>query len=217
MKRWIARGFILCMLTAMGVVGPDTERTTYEPLTGGVLTPGRPVVPRTVPRPVVALPDLSAASGVLDYQPAAPRPATAKPAATTPPATARPLAPAAPTWEMIFDEWSHKLPGHWSVQDDGNWGMTTFDLNETVHIARRTPSKYLKAIMLHESMHVRQIRVFAGDYDAAVAALAPYGGVEVNADCGAALMGANFLTYVKGKCTAEQLRAATAIMQERKP
>lgn len=104
MKRWIARVLILCTLTAVGVIAPDTERTTYEPLTGGVLTPGRPIVPRTAPRPVVVFPAVSSASAVLTYQPVTPRPATAKPAATTPPATAQPPTPAAPTWQMIFDE-----------------------------------------------------------------------------------------------------------------
>lgn len=184
-------------------------------------SPSRPTTAMTLtaaPTPTASSPQKSStAQPPATPQPAPVRPATAKPAAkTAPPVTQAPPMPA-PTWEMIFDEWSHKLPGHFSIQDDGAWGMTTFDMNLTVHIARRTPQKYLVAIMLHESMHVRQVQVFHGDYELAVATLAPYGGVEINADCGTILMGGNFTGYAHGKCTSEQKQAARSIMDNRKP
>lgn len=206
MRRPIAL-LIPLTLCACLVVMPDAELTPASAPPSAVEDNPGPAIP------LVKLPQLRSASEVLTYQPPPTEPATVTSAASTPPATA----PVPLTWEMIFDEWSRKLPGNWSIKDAGAWGATQMDSSELVFIARRTPARYLVAVMEHESMHVRQMRVYGGNYNAAVTGLAPYGGIEVNADCGALLMGANYTNYVKGRCTTQQTQAANAIMEGRQP
>lgn len=110
----------------------------------------------------------------------------------SPPAPPQP-APQVDEWMAVFNEMTSTLPGHYTVADMGRWGAT--DLNSgMVYIARRTPFTYLRSVMLHESAHVLQGRRFGG-YQAAVAALAPYGGIEVTADCKALTLGATWINY----------------------
>lgn len=127
---------------------------------------------------------------------AAPRRTTVPPKAnTTPPTKAAPGQPAAPRdeWMDTYNYWSARLPGTWAIGDKGSWGAAVPDTGQ-VWIARRTPLYALKSVMLHESCHVRQGRVFGG-YEAAKAALAPYGGVERTADACAKNMGATWIGY----------------------
>jgi hypothetical protein len=123
---------------------------------------------------------------------AAPRRTAVPPKANTTPQTGQPAAPR-DAWMDTYNYWSTQLPGTWAIDDKGSWGAAVPDTGQ-VWIARRTPLYALKSVMLHESCHVRQGRVFGG-YAAAKAALAPYGGVERTADACAKNMGATWIGY----------------------
>jgi hypothetical protein len=120
-----------------------------------------------------------------------------------------PVAPQTTDWESIFNTLKGSLPGNYIVADKGSWGAT--DLSSgTVYIAPRTPLKYLKSVMLHESLHVRQGYVY-GNINAARAALSAFGGLEPVADCGARMLGATWTNYVTS-CTDAMNHAARAIL-----
>jgi hypothetical protein len=117
--------------------------------------------------------------------------------------------PATGDWQSVFNSMKSKLPGTYIVADKGSWGAT--DLSSgTVYIAPRTPLKYLDDVMLHESVHVRQGRVY-GNISSARSALAPFGGLEPVADCGAKMLGATWTNYVKS-CTSDMNHAARAML-----
>ena len=96
----------------------------------------------------------------------------------------------------------------------GAWGATALETG-TVYIAPRVPCNRLRDVILHESVHVMQGRVYGG-YDAASSGLAAYGGIEINADCGAKLLGASWTNYTS-RCSAAQSQAARAILAGRRP
>jgi hypothetical protein len=100
-------------------------------------------------------------------------------------------------WMATFTAMASILPGKYFVEDKGNWGMTELK-SSSVYIAPGTPLVHLRSVMIHEAAHVLQGRAFGGYY-AAQRALAPYGGIEVTADCKALAMGATWVNY---GCTA---------------
>lgn len=118
------------------------------------------------------------------------------------------------TWDEIFQVEAARLPGKWVVEDRGAWGATSLETG-TVYISPRAPQRYLIAIMLHESMHVRQGQLYGGIY-AARDGLAKYGGIEINADCGALILGANWTNYTQS-CTPQQRAAAQSILKGIRP
>lgn len=108
-----------------------------------------------------------------------------------------PPEPVEDEWMAVFEEMASSLPGYYSVEDKGMWGATELS-SGAVYIARRTPLVYLRSVMVHEAAHVLQGRRFGGYYEAQDA-LAPYGGIEVTADCKALQWGATWVHY---GCTA---------------
>lgn len=113
------------------------------------------------------------------------------------------------SWQEVFNSMKSRLPGTYIISDKGSWGATDLS-NGIVYIAPRTPLKYLDDVMLHESIHVRQGRIY-GDIDTARSALAPFGGLEPVADCGAKMLGATWTNYVSS-CTANMNHAARAML-----
>lgn len=101
--------------------------------------------------------------------------------------------PQADVWMQTFNAMASSLPGSYVVSDQGAWGATQLDTGQ-VYIARRTPLANLRSVMIHESCHVRQGRAFGGYYGA-VAAMAPYGGIERTADACALNSGASWINY----------------------
>jgi len=120
-----------------------------------------------------------------------PQPAKPAPVKTQP--VPAPPKPVGDPWMETYNRLSATLPGNWHIGDKGSWGAAAPDTGN-VWIARRTPLYALASVMLHESCHVRQGRVFGG-YKAAVTALAPYGGLERTADACAKNMGATWINY----------------------
>lgn len=114
-----------------------------------------------------------------------------------------------------FARLAGQLPGEWAVGDNGSWGSTCLRAGGLcthagqVFIARRTPLNRLRSIMLHESIHIRQWRIY---HEYLIEALVPFGGVEAVADCGARMLGATWTGYVKA-CTPEMNHAARAMLQ----
>lgn len=120
-----------------------------------------------------------------------------------------PIATEPNDWDSIFNSMAAKLPGQYVIADKGSWGATDLRTG-IVYIARRTPLQYLKSVMLHESIHVRQGYVY-GNINTARAALANFGGLEAIADCGAKLLGATWTNYVNN-CSPDMLYAAQAML-----
>ncbi len=135
--------------------------------------------------------------------------------ATTPVAP-KPVAPkpAGDPWMATFSRLAASLPGEWYVRDAGALGATCLRAGGPcahagqVFIARRTPLNQLASVMKHESMHVRQSRIYGLNV---ITALAPFGGIEAVADCGARMLGATWTHYVK-TCTPVMNHAAQAML-----
>jgi hypothetical protein len=111
--------------------------------------------------------------------------------------------PAVSDWQAVFDRTAAELAGTFYAEDKGAWGATQLDTGE-VWIAPRTPLSVLRSVMIHESAHVVQGRTFGG-YFRAIETMAPYGGIEVTADCWALAHGATWTNY---GCTSAGRRGA---------
>jgi hypothetical protein len=118
-------------------------------------------------------------------------------------------------------------PGIWTIADPaGNFAGDVQQATGVVRIRPTVPCYFLRTVIFHEAQHVKQGLIYGitnkdpwtthDAYLAEVAALAPYGGIEVNADCAAwYLLGSEFVvggerSYIHAPCTGEQLRAAIA-------
>jgi hypothetical protein len=146
-------------------------------------------------------------------------PAATKPRPTTPPTAPKPTEAKQPAtagcdWHAEYRAAIAGRPGTWHVRDRGSWGATDTDAGEA-WIAPRTPCRYVRSVVIHEGCHVQQGRIY-GSRAAAVAALAPVGGLDINADECARHLGATWFHYshsptpaqrAAGKATA---RGATA-------
>lgn len=169
------------------------------------------------PAPVVAsevtVPSTTSAQPIPIATPAStPAPRTSGPTRPAPPKPSAPSTPAVDPWDVVYARMAAQLPARWTIADRGSWGAVSLNTG-TVYIARRTPVQHLADVMRHEWIHVQQWRVYGS---AARAALAPFGGIEVMADCGAIQLGARWTNYTRS-CTAEQNRAAAAIRRGVKP
>lgn len=97
----------------------------------------------------------------------------------------------------------------WIVLDTGAWGRAEVP-GDRVWIAPRTPCDKVYSVAVHEWTHHMQGVVY-GDWNVVLRELAPYGGPEVVADCGALQLGA---TWIKYGCSAQESRdAAAAILR----
>lgn len=97
----------------------------------------------------------------------------------------------------------------WIILDTGAWGRAEVPGNR-VWIAPRTPCDKVYSVAVHEWTHHMQGVVY-GDWNVVMRELAPYGGPEVVADCGALQLGA---TWIKYGCSAQESRdAAAAILR----
>ncbi|MFL6141452.1 MAG: hypothetical protein ACJ72N_06220 [Labedaea sp.] len=124
--------------------------------------------------------------------------------------------PAKVTFTQRVDAAVAKVPGAssatWIVQDRGAWGATDLGAG-IVYIAPRTPAGRVLDVVRHEWVHVQQGRVYGGIAQARTA-LAPWGGVEIVADCGAKALGATWTNYIK-RCSPAQTAAARNIIAGR--
>jgi hypothetical protein len=121
-------------------------------------------------------------------------------------------------WETEYNRGKAGQPGEWSVQASpyGVGGVTQLETG-VVHIDPSTLCADLFSVIMHEAQHVKQGIIYGGSA-AAESALAPYGGIEINADCAARyLMGSRYFPvggdsspYTSGPCVGEQLRAGVA-------
>jgi hypothetical protein len=143
----------------------------------------------------------------------------------------RTIASAQATETVLCDWWTEYnrektgQPGIWSVQASlyGVGGVTQLETG-VVHIDPNTQCADLSSVITHEAQHVKQGIIYGGSV-AAGSALAPYGGIEVNADCAARyLMGSRYFPvggdsspYTSGPCTGEQLRAGVATATGHRP
>jgi hypothetical protein len=121
-------------------------------------------------------------------------------------------------WETEYNREKAGQPGEWSVQASpyGVGGVTQLETG-AVHIDPVTLCADLSSVIMHEAQHVKQGIIYGGSA-AAEFALAPYGGIEINADCAARYLmgsryfpvGGNSSPYTSGPCVGEQLRAGVA-------
>jgi hypothetical protein len=109
------------------------------------------------------------------------------------------------------------MPGKWNavaMTETGSSAETQVSTGE-VWVRTDVACVYLHDLMLHESMHVRQGRIY-GTAAAASRALGAYGGIEVNADCAARAAGArNGSGYTDGPCAGKYAEAGRATLAGR--
>lgn len=116
-------------------------------------------------------------------------------------------------WQANLDSAKSNRPAEWIVLDTGAWGRAEVP-GERIWIAPRTPCDKVYSVAVHEWTHHMQGVVYR-DWGEVLRELAPYGGPEVVADCGALLLGATWIRY---GCTAEQsFAAAAAILRGERP
>lgn len=96
-------------------------------------------------------------------------------------------------------------PAKWIVKDTGAWGRSEVP-GSRIWIARGTPCGKVFSVAVHEWTHHMQGVVY-GDWGVVQRELARYGGPEINADCGALILGATWINY---GCPNEKARAAAA-------
>jgi hypothetical protein len=165
-------------------------------------------------------------------QSAAPRPTS--PSLTDPPVAAPPQAPArvaAPPpcdWMATYNKAKAGQPGTWSIANPASseWAGDAQQTTGAVRIRPSIPCESLPFVVMHEAQHVKQGRIYDvtnkdprvayAARNAETAILAPYGGVEINADCAARyLLGPRLDLWVGGytparQCTGAQLRGGIA-------
>ncbi|GAA5129829.1 hypothetical protein [Haloechinothrix salitolerans] len=201
-------------ITAAG--GPGAGGATPEPTTAAPL-PTRHAAPTTTPE---AAPNRDKPKG----KRAKPR-TTRTPRTGGPPlasATIRPD-PVAVTpqtkangrcdWMANFEHGKEGRPANWIILDTGAWGRAEVPGNR-IWIAPRTPCDKVYSVAVHEWTHHMQGHVYR-DWAEVERELAPYGGPEMVADCGALLLGA---TWIKYGCPGQfSTDAAAAILRGERP
>lgn len=110
-------------------------------------------------------------------------------------------------WKSHLDRATAGRSARWIVRDTGAWGRAEVP-GERIWIAPRTPCDKVYSVAVHEWTHHMQGVVY-GDWGVVLRELAPYGGPEVVADCGAVLLGA---TWIKYGCTHQLSRHAAALI-----
>jgi hypothetical protein len=143
-------------------------------------------------------------------------------------------APGAPCdWWTEYDKARRGQPGKWRVAEITKTstvtipgrdpitfipaGTANLDTSQVV-IDPDVPCAGVRSVVVHEAMHVRQGLIYGGHW-AAVRALAPYGGVEINAECARGYVTGS--TRMSGyqiplPCTGAQLRAGIATANGRR-
>lgn len=116
-------------------------------------------------------------------------------------------------WRAELDRAVAGRPARWIVRDTGAWGRAQVP-GDRIWIARRTPCDKVFSVAVHEWVHHMQGIVYR-DWGTVVRELAPYGGPEVVADCGALILGATWIHYGCPGQTAHA--AAAAIIDGRRP
>lgn len=140
---------------------------------------------------------------------------SALPETTAPKPTAAPTRPNPDRcdWHANLERATAGRPIDWIIADTGAWGRAEVPGNR-VWIAPRTPCDKVYSVAVHEWTHHMQGVVYR-DWGVVMRELAPYGGPEVVADCGALLLGA---TWIKYGCSAQESRdAAAAILSGQRP
>lgn len=221
----------VCVLAAFGA-GACGSAVGYQPVSAaGVEESGSPgpghSAPDLVPEPETEpdWPYESASPGPLplpDPEPvASPTPSTpvrtevSVPTTTTPPKPARSIQPKPDEcdWNANLERATLGRVVDWIIQDTGAWGRAEVP-GTRIWIAPRTPCDKVYSVAVHEWTHHMQGVVY-GDWGVVRRELAPYGGAEVVADCGALLLGA---TWIKYGCAAQRSRdAAAAILRGERP
>lgn len=116
-------------------------------------------------------------------------------------------------WQVNLERAKVDHPAEWIVLDTGAWGRAEVP-GERIWIAPRTPCDKVYSVAVHEWTHHMQGVVYR-DWGEVLRELAPYGGPEVVADCGALLLGATWIRY---GCAAERsFAAAAAILRGERP
>lgn len=116
-------------------------------------------------------------------------------------------------WHGNLEQATAGRPIDWIILDTGAWGRAEVP-GTRIWIAPRTPCDKVYSVAVHEWTHHMQGVVY-GDWGVVMRELAPYGGPEVVADCGALLLAA---TWIKYGCTSqESSEAAAAILQGLRP
>lgn len=101
----------------------------------------------------------------------------------------------------------------WTILDTGAWGRAEVP-GDRIWIAPRTPCSKVYSVAVHEWVHHMQGVVYR-DWAAVQRELAPYGGPEIVADCGALLLGATWIRYgCPGGASSD---AAAAILRAERP
>lgn len=104
-------------------------------------------------------------------------------------------------------------PAQWIILDTGAWGRAEVPGNR-IWIAPRTPCDKVYSVAVHEWTHHMQGVVYR-TWAEVQRELAPYGGPEMVADCGALLLGATWIRYgCPGRYTTD---AAAAILRGERP
>jgi hypothetical protein len=111
---------------------------------------------------------------------------------------------------------SSRMAGvHWVIKDTGWWATADWYTN-TVYVSPKTTESKLYDVVAHEWSHLLSVYAYAGNVDAAVAAMKAYfggsglTGAERAADCMAKLQGAKFTAYTP--CTSTKWRAGAALL-----
>lgn len=116
-------------------------------------------------------------------------------------------------WHMNLERAADGKQADWIIADTGAWGRAEVP-GERIWIAPRTPCEKVYSVAAHEWTHHMQGVVY-GDWGTVLRELAPYGGAEVVADCGALLQGATWVHY---GCAHDRARnAAAAILAGQQP
>lgn len=136
---------------------------------------------------------------------------TRVPETTALPATATSLRPESDScdWHANLERARSGRLVDWIILDTGAWGRAEVPGNR-IWIAPRTPCDKVYSVAVHEWTHHMQGVVY-GDWRLVTRELAPYGGAEVVADCGALILEATWIRY---GCVAQESRdAASAILR----
>lgn len=96
-------------------------------------------------------------------------------------------------WHANLNRAAAGRTADWIVQDTGAWGRAEVP-GRRIWIAPRTPCGKVYSVAVHEWTHHMQGVVYR-DWGAVVRELAPYGGPEIVADCGALILGATWIRY----------------------
>jgi hypothetical protein len=183
----IGAGLAGLVLTGLSLAPDTVEKVAGTPIAVHWVPNVRPMVPDPA-APTTTVPPVTTTTTVA-LPPPAPPTTTSRVVVPAP----QPPRPQISEWQQVFNEMAASLPGTYYAMDLGAWGKANLNTGE-VYIAPRTPLVNLRSVMWHEAAHVMQGALYGGRAGAD-AALAPYGGIEVVADCMALEMGASWINY----------------------